>query len=120
MDGLLYASAKNDYATDMVKSLSEKTHVSMLAIYTRLVIEKKMSQDDYALVRGGIMSSVKRAESERKRLQENSDITMSPPRPIISNLFRDTMQCALYRGVIDEATFCHQLNIKPERINAYL
>ena len=120
LDGLLYASAKNDYATDMVKSLSEKTHVSMLAIYTRLVIEKKMSQDDYALVRGGIMSSVKRAESERKRLQENSDITMSPPRPIISNLFRDTMQCALYRGVIDEATFCHQLNIKPERINAYL
>ena len=103
LDGLLYASAKNDYATDMVKSLSEKSH-----------------QDDYALVRGGIMSSVKRAESERKRLQENSDITMSPPRPIISNLFRDTMQCALYRGVIDEATFCHQLNIKPERINAYL
>jgi Zn-dependent peptidase ImmA (M78 family) len=120
LDGLLYANEKNDYATDMVKSLSEKTHVSMLAIYTRLVIDKKMSQLDYNMMRGVIMAAIRRSDDERKRLQANSDITMSPPRPIISDLFRDTMQCALYRGVIDETTFCHQLNVKPERINSYL
>lgn len=120
LDNLLYASVKNDYATDMVKAISEKTHVSMLAIYTRLVIDKKMSQDDYSLVRGGIMAAVRRSETERKRQLESSNTIMSPPRPIISNLFRDTMQCALYRGVIDEATFCNQLNVKPENIKTYL
>jgi hypothetical protein len=92
----------------------------MLAIYTRLVIEKKMTQDDYALVRGGIMTNVRRAEEKRKQEATDGNSVMSSPRPIISNLFRDTMQCALYRGVIDEATFCQQLNVKPERMEAYL
>ncbi|UPS45374.1 ImmA/IrrE family metallo-endopeptidase [Prevotella sp. E15-22] len=120
LDGLKYVNAKNDYAHDMIKGMSDATHVSMLAIYTRLVIEKKMSQDDYALVRGGIMANVRRAEEKRKQEAKDGKSVMSSPRPIISNLFRDTMQCALYRGVIDEATFCQQLNVKPERMEAYL
>ena len=120
LDGLKYVNAKNDYAHDMIKGMSEATHVSMLAIYTRLVIEKKMTQDDYALVRGGIMANVRRAEEKRKQETAEGNTVMSSPRPIISNLFRDTMQCALYRGVIDEATFCQQLNVKPERMEAYL
>ena len=120
LDGLKYANSKNDYAHDMIKDMSDATHVSMLAIYTRLVIEKKMTQDDYALVRGGIMANVRRAEEKRKMEVAVGNSVVSSPRPIISNLFRDTMQCALYRGVIDEATFCQQLNVKPERMEAYL
>jgi Zn-dependent peptidase ImmA (M78 family) len=120
LDGLIYANAKNDYAHDMVKNISDATHVSMLAIYTRLVIENKMTQDDYALVRGSIMANVRRTEEKRKQEAAAGNSVMSSPRPIISNLFRDTMQCALYRGVIDEATFCQQLNVKPERMEAYL
>lgn len=120
LDGLKYANANNDYAHDMIKRISDETHVSMLAIYTRLVIEKKMTQDDYSLVRGGIMANVRRAEEKRKMETADGNSVVSSPRPIISNLFRDTMQCALYRGVIDEATFCQQLNVKPERMEAYL
>ena len=120
LDELKYANAKNDYAHDMIKDLSDATHVSMLAIYTRLVIEKKMTQDDYTLVRGGIMANVRRTEEKRKQQAADGNSVISSPRPIISNLFRDTMQCALYRGVIDEATFCQQLNVKPERMEAYL
>ena len=112
LDGLKYANAQNDYAHDMIKNMSDATHVSMLAIYTRLVIEKKMTHDDYALVRGGIMANVRRAEEKRKQEATDGNSFLSSPRPIISNLFRDTMQCALYRGVIDEATFCQQLNVK--------
>jgi Zn-dependent peptidase ImmA (M78 family) len=120
LDGLKYANGQNDYAHDMIKDISDSTHVSMLAIYTRLVIEKKMTQNDYALVRGGIMANVRRNEEKRKREAADGNSVLSSPRPIISNLFRDTMQCALYRGVIDEATFCQQLNVKPERMEAYL
>ena len=120
LDQLLYANAKNDYAHDMVSAMSELTHVSMLAIYTRLVIDKKMSQDDYSLVRGGIMANVKRTEEKKKQQLSEGRTVITSPRPIISDLFRDTMQCALYRGVIDEATFCRQLNVKPERMRAYL
>ncbi len=120
LDGLKYANANNDYAHDMIKRISDEAHVSMLAIYTRLVIEKKMTQDDYSLVRDGIMANVRRAEEKRKMETADGNSVVSSPRPIISNLFRDTMQCALYRGVIDEATFCQQLNVKPERMEAYL
>lgn len=120
LDGLKYANAINDYAHAMIKRMSDETHVSMLAIYTRLVIEKKMTQDDYSLVRGGIMANVRRAEEKRKVETADGNSVISSPRPIISNLFRDTMQCALYRGVIDEATFCQQLNVKPEKMEAYL
>lgn len=120
LDGLKYANANNDYAHDMIKRMSDETHVSILAIYTRLVIEKKMTQDDYSLVRGGIMANVRRAEEKRKMETADGNSVVSSPRPIISNLFRDTMQCALYRGVIDEATFCQQLNVKPEKMEAYL
>ncbi len=120
LDDLKYVNANNDYAHDMIKRMSDETHVSMLAIYTRLVIEKKMTQDDYSLVRGGIMANVRRAEEKRKMERPEGSSVMSSPRPIISNLFRDTMQCALYRGVIDEATFCQQLNVKPEKMEAYL
>ena len=120
LDGLKYANANNDYAHDMIKRISDETHVSMLAIYTRLVIEKKMTQDDYSLVRGGIMANVRRAEEKRKMETADGNSVVSSPRPIISNLFRDTMQCALYRGVIDEATFCQQLNVRPERMGSSL
>lgn len=120
LDTLLYANGQNDYANDMVRVISEATHVSMLAIYTRLVIDKKMSREDYSLVRGGIMANVKRVEEKMRQQIVDSKAFISSPRPIISDLFRDTMQCALYRGVIDEATFCRQLNIKPERMGAYL
>lgn len=119
LDHLMYANAQNDYAHDMIKEMSDTTHVSMLALYTRLVIEKKMSRDDYSLVRGGIMAIVRRAD-EKRRQEAAADNFLSSPRPIISNLFRDTMQCALFKGVIDEATFCQQLNIKPEKMEAYL
>ena len=59
-------------------------------------------------------------EEKKKQQLSESKTVITSPRPIISDLFRDAMQCALYRGVIDEATFCRQLNLKPERISAYL
>lgn len=120
LDSLPYANSNNDYAMDVVKALSAQTHVSLLAIFTRLVIEKKMTQEDYNLVRGGILNSIKQSAAERKKQLKESSVHMQSPRPIISNLFRDTLQCALYRGVINEAEFCRQLNVKPEKMYLYL
>lgn len=120
LDVLAYANTANDYAHSMVRDISNATHVSMLAIYTRLVIDKKMSQEDYALVRNGIMANVRKQNELRKLKAADSNVVMAAPKPIISNLFRDTMQCALYKGVIDNATFCQQLNVKPEKMEYYL
>ena len=117
-ESLPFANSSNDYAMDSVKALSDNTHLSMLAIFTRLVIEKKMTQDDYNLVRGGILHNVRQAAEMRKNQVKESQPAMQPARPIV--LFRDTLQCALYRGVIDEAEFCRQLNVKPERMASYL
>ena len=120
LDSLPYANSNNDYAMDMIKALSTQTHVSLLAIFTRLVIEKKMTHEDYNLVRGGILKSIKQSAAERKKQLKESSAHIQSPRPIISNLFRDTLQCALYRGVINEAEFCRQLNVKPEQLKYYL
>lgn len=119
-ESLPYANSSNDYAMETVRALSDSSHISMLAIFTRLVIEKKMTQDDYNLVRGGIMHNIKRAAEERRKQASDEHQPMQSPRPIVSNLFKDTMQCALYRGVIDEAEFCRQLNVKPEKMASYL
>ena len=42
------------------------------------------------------------------------------PKPINSPLFISTIQTAYYEGVINEYEVCKRLNIKPEKLEAYL
>lgn len=119
------SNAQNDYNIDLVKSISNKTHLSRIAIFTKLLLLNKISPTDYKKVRNGFEEEF-RIEQERINKQRELDkqnginTSGSTPIPIKSPLLVSTIQTAFYEGVINEYEFCKKLNIKPEKIDGFL
>jgi len=119
------SNAQNDYNIDLVKSISEKTHLSRIAIFTKLLLLNKISPTNYKMVRNEFEEAF-RIKQERlnkqRELDKQNGINSggSTPIPIKSPLLVSTIQTAFYEGVINEYEFCKKLNIKPEKIESYL
>lgn len=129
IDVLEYATAMNDYHYDIIKDISEKTHLSTIALYTRLLLQNKISPYNYKLVTSDIREKIKaREDAERiklelekqKALLEGKKPMGSIAKPIISPLYLQTLQSALHTGLLNEADFCNKLNIKPNQLDKYL
>lgn len=125
LENLSPSSPDNDYHYDLIESISKQTHLSKLALYTRLLFLNKISAENY--------TKIKRDEEDRyqKRLEEDERIRElekakgekqrgSPPRPIKSPLLISTIQNAFYGGVINEYEVAKRLNIKPEKVAEYI
>ncbi len=111
------ADDTNDYAMDTIEQLSSTTHVSRLALFTRLVMSHKMSNLHYQYVKADLEAQYQRmANDATEQIGKQGG---SSPQPIISNLYRDTLCCALYNGIINEAKFCKELRVKPTDIYKY-
>lgn len=125
IDNLSVASASNDYQMDKVIMLSENTHLSKLAIYTHLFLNKKIRWGNYLKVKADFEDQWKRKQDEEK-LQKEKDILMGrksrgrAPIPIQSPLLISTLQSAFYEGVINEYEFCKTLNITSDKFNTYI
>jgi len=118
------ASARNDYHYDFLEGISSQTHVSTLSLYTRLLLNKKISFNNYNLVKSEILQSIKDREDERRLKEEIKEGEQakkkgSAPKPILSPLYIQTLQSAYLEGIIGEMDYCRQLNIKPEKIELY-
>lgn len=104
----------------MIDALSESTHISRMAWYTRLAYNKIVPMSRYR----GIIRELEeeQAEEQRKRKEErkNDSSNARTPKPIVSPLYLETMQYAFYDGLISESTFCEQLKISPNKIDRYL
>lgn len=125
LDNLTYADATNDYHLGLVKDISDKTHLSRLAIYTHLLYQNKLSNNTYSNIKADFDAEYKRRQEEierKKELDKQRGIQSGgrSPRPIESPLLISTLQTAYYEGVINEYDFCKTLNIKPDKINLYL
>ena len=119
------SSARNDYNIDLVQSISEKTHLSRIAIFTKLLLLNKISLINYNKVKAGFEEDfrIKNEELKKKReLDKQNGINSvgSTPIPIKSPLLVSTIQTAFYEGVINEYEFCKKLNIKPDKIDSFL
>ncbi len=119
------SSARNDYNIDLVQSISEKTHLSRIAIFTKLLLLNKISLTNYNKVKAGFEEDfrIKNEELKKKReLDKQNGINSvgSTPIPIKSPLLVSTIQTAFYEGVINEYEFCKKLNIKPDKIDSFL
>ena len=119
------ASPKNDYHHDLVKKISEQTHLSQLAIFTRFLYQGKISKSNYSLVKNDFEEAfrIKLEEKEReKELLKQSGIKQrgSVAKPIPSPLFLSTIQTAYYEGLLNEYEVCKKLNIKPEKLDKYI
>lgn len=119
------SSTYNDYNIDLVESISEKTHLSRIAIFTKLLLLNKISPANYKKVKDSFDDEYRVREEELKKqreLDKQNGINSggSTPVPIKSPLLVSTIQTAFYEGVINEYEFCKKLNIKPDKIDSFL
>ena len=124
IDSLGEANTTNDYHFDLIEKISKETNLSKLALFTRLLYSNKISGNSYNLVRKNLDEDYRRKVEEENQIKELEKLQGikrrgSVPKPINSPLFVNTLQTALYDGVINEYDFCKKLNIKPENIDQY-
>ncbi len=116
---------QTDYQDRYFTDLTSEIPLSKIAIYTRLVVTKRISQQTYNIIRDRIHRDYWEFENEQQRKRElDKEFGIKQEGrnavPIISPLVKKTFQSALFEGVINEAEFCKRLKINPEKIEAYL
>ena len=129
LTALATATDSNDYHHDILDFIALQTNLSVFALYTRLLINEKISLSNYRKVCNELSDSIREREAEEQRkyelerlkaLEEGRKPGGAAAKPLLSPLYVSTIQSAFYEGVINEAEFCKRLNIKPERIDNYL
>lgn len=119
------ADESNDYQMELITNISAQTHLSKIALYTKLFYQKKISQNNYNKIKTGFEEKYKRRLEEaqqQKELDKLLGIQKSGgiPKAINSPLLISTLQTAYFEGVIDELDFCKTLNISPNQLEKYL
>ncbi len=125
IEGIHKADNTNDYCLDIIEQVSKDTHLSEIALLTRLLFREKISQANY--------NKIKAAKDEEYRLRQEVAINKreldklqgiktggTTPKPIISPLLVSTLQVAFYEGIINEYDFCKTLNVSPDKLEKYL
>lgn len=119
------ANAQNDYHFDLIEKISKKTHLSQIALFTRLLFQNKISQSDYDEVKNDFEEKFrKKLEEEKKQKEREKELGITrkgyAPQPIKSPLLISTIQAAFYEGILSEYEVCKRLNIKPDKLAEYI
>jgi Zn-dependent peptidase ImmA (M78 family) len=119
------ANASNDYHFDIIETVSTNTHLSKIALFTRLLFQNKISQNNYNEIKTDFDEHFKLKQEEEKKnreleKQEGGKQSGSVAKPINSPLLVSTIQTAFYEGIINEYEVCKTLNIKPDRLEYFL
>jgi Zn-dependent peptidase ImmA (M78 family) len=104
---LTFANSNNNYLRDAINKIYSDTHLSISAIYTRLLINKKITKDDYQLILEEIKDNIRREEADakmKKYQQKEAGIEIKgfSPRPIDSLIFKDLVINNYFSGNISE------------------
>lgn len=114
------ADVTNDYQFEIIKEVSDNTHLSQIALFTRLLFQNKITQSNYNLIKADFDEQYRlrdEAIKKQRELDKQKGIISSgsAPKPIISPLLVSTVQAAYFMGVINEYEVCKKLNIKPAK-----
>ncbi|MEZ4917814.1 MAG: ImmA/IrrE family metallo-endopeptidase [Saprospiraceae bacterium] len=125
IDSLENATSQNDYHHDLIKTISEKTHLSQIAIFTRLLLQNQISPYNYSKVKSDFDEKFREHQEELRRIkklekQQGIKRGGAAPQAIKSPLLVNTIQTAFYEGVLNEYEVCKRLNIKPDKLDKYL
>jgi len=109
----------------LIGEISKKTHLSRLALYTRLLLNGKIAYTSYLHIKQEFEEQFQAQETELKRQRELEKLAgiesnARAAQPIKSPLLISTLQTAYYEGVINEQDFCKTLNIAPDKLAQYL
>ncbi|WP_200584886.1 ImmA/IrrE family metallo-endopeptidase [Pedobacter segetis] len=119
------ADGSNDYHFDLIESISKKTHLSQIALFTKLLYQKKISQSNYNNIKADFDEKYRLRKEEEQKQRELDKLQGiqkggSTPKPINSPLLISTIQTAFYEGIINEYDVCKTLNILPDKLEKYL
>lgn len=119
------ADGNNDYYFALIESISKETHLSQIALFTRLLFQKKITPNNYNTIKADFDEQYRIREEEEKKQRELDKIQGihkggSTPKPMNSPLLISTIQTAFYEGVINEYDVCRTLNISPDKLDRYL
>ena len=125
IDNMTEVNASNDYYHDEIKDISRKVNLSRIALYTRLLLQGKISPNNYNSVKIGLEEEYRNRLNEKKAKANlgNEDGRKqggSVPIAIKSPLLVSTIQAAFYEGVINEFEVCKKLNIPPTKLDKYI
>ena len=116
--------ASNDYGYDLVERISKETNLSRLAIFTNLLVQKRLSYDSYVNIKENLDEQWHEKECrkiQRKEEDKASGVKLygRNPQPIRADIVKNIYTVALSSGVIGEQEYCKAMRIKPENINAF-
>lgn len=124
LDSISYFDGQNDYGHDLIQQISENTNLSRLAIFTNLLVQKKLSYNSYLNIKEEMDEQWKEREARKARQKEldkanGVKIQGRNPHPIRAEIVKDIFTVALSSGVIGEQEYCKAMKIKPTEINAF-
>ena len=119
------ADSNNDYHFELIGNISRKTHLSQIALFTKLLYQRKISQYAYNNIKADFDEQYRIRQEELEKQKELDKILGKKnegraPKPMNSPLLISTIQTAFYEGVINEYDFCKTLNISPDKLEKYL
>lgn len=119
------ADGGNDYHFELIESISKKTNLSQIALFTKLLFAKKITQSNYNTIKADFDEQYRIRQEEEKKQRELDKLHGiqkggSTPKPMNSPLLISTIQTAFYEGVISEYDVCKTLNISPDKLEKYL
>lgn len=125
IDKLEKASSSNDYHFEIIEEISRNTHLSQIAIFTRLLLNSQISPRDYNNVKADFDEQFRINElqkQQQKELEKQNGVKQrgSVPKPINSPLLISTIQTAFYEGIINEYDVCKSLKITPDKLDKYI
>lgn len=119
------AESNNDYHFEIIAEISQGTHLSQIALFTKLLYQKKISQNNYNKIKADFEEQYRLRQEEEKKQRELDKIEGiqkggSTPKPMNSPLLVSTIQTAFYEGLINEYDVCKTLNISLDKLDKYL
>lgn len=122
---LAVANASNDYHIELIADISKKTHLSRLALYTQLLLNRKIAYSNYLHIKQDFEEQFHAQEAALKKQRELEKLVgiesnARAAQPIKSPLLISTLQTAFYEGVINEQDFCKTLHITSDKLPKYL
>jgi Zn-dependent peptidase ImmA (M78 family) len=124
IEQLEHAKIENDYLKNEVDYIYKNTYLSNLAIYTNLLLNKKISFEYYTNIKNNIEINIahkvqrkrEQLQFEKERKKEAGEIAFAQlPKPIESNLFKKIVLLNYFDKHINEIDLRNYLKIKPRQ-----
>lgn len=119
------AGPANDYHHNWVAEASQRTNLSQMAIYTRMLLKGKISREDYRKIKEDFDEQYRRKQEEREAQKEKDKLAGKPvegraPKPMVSPLLVSIVQTAFHEGVLDAYDVAATLQLSPEKLERIL